>query len=254
MEELSPRYLTNLITNIEKSIWENFQSYRNVLFYIQKWQKKDKNFIIEYRDVDKRQIDLPSTLHNIDNNTIFRIAMDLGIETPNFIPSMIDFKTEMGNEYPTASSTFNKAYKTVHDDPSLSIGLANSALESIIKNILKDRRIQTKWNENDTLYQLASKLLKEFRLFPNENMPSEIKTIGSSLLSASKAIEELRCNHSEFHGKTTGDYLISDPMYAYLCLNSICSIGLFLIAFYNKTYPKPKDNNDIENIYNELPF
>ena len=63
------------------------------------------------------------------------MAIDLGVETPDFIPSIPVFKNELKSDFETASQTFEKAYKNVEEDPSLAIGLANSALESIIKPV-----------------------------------------------------------------------------------------------------------------------
>lgn len=81
---------------------------------------------------------------------------------------------------------FESALKKIESEPSIGIGLANSALESIIKEILKDERINSKIKSNKTLYDLASEILKVFQLFPNSEMPNEIKTIGSSLLSVDR--------------------------------------------------------------------
>ena len=59
-----------------------------------------------------------------------------------------------------------------------------------------------------------------------------------SLLAISKNIEELRSDKTLFHGKTKDDYIISDSTYAYLILNSVCTLGLFLKTFYDEHYPK----------------
>ena len=65
------------------------------------------------------------------------MAIDLGVETPDFIPSIPVLKNELKSDFETASQTFEKAYKNVEEDPSLAIGLANSALESKI-NLLDE--------------------------------------------------------------------------------------------------------------------
>lgn len=78
-----------LIDQIEKIMWEDFSSYKNVKNYIKKWHTYDdynnENFLI-YEDDGK--INLNETLHNIDQETIIKIAIDLGIETPDFIPAI----------------------------------------------------------------------------------------------------------------------------------------------------------------------
>jgi hypothetical protein len=87
-----------------------------------------------------------------------------GVDTPDFIPSIPTFKNEIKSEYKTAYDTFQKAYKQIETDPSVAVGLANSALESIIKEILKDNRIASKATGGETLYKLASIILREFNL------------------------------------------------------------------------------------------
>ena len=88
----------------------------------------------------------------MDGTTLLKIAIDLGVDTPDFIPSIPTFKNELKSEYKTAYDTFSKAYKQIEADPSLAVGLANSALESIIKENLKDERIYSKTTGDETLY------------------------------------------------------------------------------------------------------
>ena len=254
-----------LIKRIADTIWAEYGSYTNVLFYVQKWHECNndwseywENFSIRFKDNPKDNdhpiIDLLSTLHNMDGEMLLKIAIDLGIETPDFIPSIPIFRNEIKSSYKTANQTFEKALKLVENDPDTATGLANSALESIIKEILKDDRITIAWKETDTLYSLIQKILKEFKFSYEEN-PIEIKTITSSLLAACQAIERLRSEKTSFHGKTDTDYIIDDPLYAYFIVNSITSIGLFLISFYKKRYPKQTEQEQ-ENTFEpeDLPF
>ena len=233
--------------------------------YLEKWQewedKYDGSFHIGWVpqfEIKKNQngnIDIKSTLHNINGETLLRIAIDLGVDTPDFIPLIPTFKNELKSNYITAYDTFVKAYKLIETDPSLAIGLANSALESIIKEILKDERINSKVKGTKTLYDLTSEILKVFQLFPNSDMPLEMKTIGSSLLSINQSIEKLRSEKTNVHGKTTEDYILCDSLYAYFIINSVATIGLFLNSYYKKKFPKIV-NESLVNFDNsvELPF
>ena len=117
---------------------------------------------------------------------------------------------------------------------------------------MKDEKFSSTKNPNETLYDLASKLLKEFKLFPQSDLPPEIKTVGSSLLAASKAIEEIRSKSTTFHGKTNDDYVVDDALYTYFIINSVTTIGLFLKSFYKLKYPKLL-TEDISN-NDDLPF
>jgi hypothetical protein len=171
----------------------------------------------------------------------------MGMETPDIIQGMAFFRNEIKIENETASQVFEKAFKDIESDPADAIGFANSALESIIKEILLDSRIEVVANNNDTLYKLTDNVLKAFKLFPENNLPIEIRTIGSSLLAISKSVESLRSNQTDMHGKTKDDLKIDDSMYAYFVVNAVATVGLLLNSFYKKNYPKIQDEPKVVN-------
>ena len=249
--EISPKYLMKLIDQIEKALWDEFPhaKYKNVKRYIEKWHEGNfdgQNFYIRYQD-DGEIIDLGETLHGIDPETLVKIAIDLGVETPDFIPSIPVFKNKLKDGYRRALDSFNEAIKNVLEQPSVSVGMANSTLESIIKYILEDKTITVKWKEKDTLYAQTQNLLKEFKMFPGSHVPVEINDIGNGLLKASKSIEDLRSRKTLLHGKTDNDYMVEDSLYACFVVNAVATIGLFLMSFYEKKY-KNKNVDSEENI------
>ncbi|HHX69216.1 MAG TPA: abortive infection family protein [Gallicola sp.] len=250
--KISPKYHMELVKKVVEAIWTEYETYINVLFYIQKWhyfdEEENQNFFIYYKK-DKGVIDLEETLHNIDVDILLKIAIDMGVETPDFIPSIPTFKNVIKEEYSNAAATFDKAFKQIESDPDIAIGLANSALESIIKEILKDERIQTKFNNGDTLYRLTQNILKEFKLFPNSEIPEEINQIGSGLLNVCQGIEKIRSQKTKLHGKMDEDYVVDDSLYAYFIINSVATIGLFLQSYYKKKFPVNED----KNIFNSEP-
>lgn len=257
MQKISPKYTMILIRNIESAIWAEYKSYKDVKFYINKWHISEQdwnnyweNFPIVIKE--SKDIDLLTTLHGIDDETLLKIAIDLGIETPDFIPSIPIFRNEIKSSYTTASQTFEDAFKQIEEHPDIAIGLVNSALESIIKEILKDERIKISLRGSETLYFLVGEVLKFFQLYPNSDIPKEIRTIGSSLLTISKSIEEIRSSKTKFHGKTGEDYIVGDSIYAYFVVNSVTTIGLFLKKYFEKKFPASivLINNNIDN----LPF
>jgi hypothetical protein len=252
--EISPKYQMKLTNDVEAAIWDEFKTYKDVKNYILKWHKHDdygnwENFYIEWKPTG--DIDLNPTLHSLSGNDLLKIAIDLGVAIPDFIPSIPTFKNDLKSEYKTAYSTFEKACKQIETDPSLAIGLANSSLESIIKEILKDERFSSK-ADKETLYKLAQLILKEFKLV-GEDFPIEIKTIGSSLMSICQAIEKLRSEKTDFHGKTENDYLIDESVFATLVINSVTTVGLFLNSYYKNKHPKPKKIS-FEKEHDDLPF
>lgn len=257
---ISPKYQLKLLNAVSDAIWLEFGSYEKVRFYIEKWHEDNyepngfndnywENFKIVERDRNK--IDLLATLNSMDGTTLLKVAIDLGVDTPDFIPSIPTFRNELKADYKTAYDTFTNAYKHIETDPSLAIGLANSALESIIKEILKDQRISNKLTGGETLYKLTSVILKEFNL-ANAEHPREIKTISSSLLSINQCVEKLRSEKTNFHGKTIDDYLINDSIYTYFIINSVATVGMFLNSYYKTKFPKQKQEND--EVIDDLPF
>ncbi|WP_018362634.1 abortive infection family protein [Hoylesella nanceiensis] len=259
-QSISPKYQMSIVQKITDSLFEQFTSYENVEAYLNKWHQVEhddfnyfwENFQFYYRDEAKKKIDAAKTLHNVDGETLLKIAIDLGIETPDYIPSIPTFKNELKSSYEIASLTFEKAFRNVETDPSLAIGLANSALESIIKEILKDSRINVTWSEKDTLTKLVGNICKVFGFQSNGKFPTEIKTLASSLISAGQAIENLRSDKTEFHGKTDGDLMITDAVYAYFVVNATTTVGLFLLNFYKSNYP-PIVKSEV-TLDDEIPF
>lgn len=253
--EISPKFLMKLIDQVDKKIWDDFSSYKNVRNYIKKWhQTNESNNFNDYWEnfriyEDNSKINLNETLHNMKPEIVVKIAVDLGIETPGFIPSVPIIKNVLKDGYANAFNSFQQALKQVEENPDLAVGSANSTLESIIKHILENDNISINHNPKDTLYDLTQGILKEFALFPNQNIPNEIKHIGSGLLKVSKSIEQLRSEKTTFHGKTSSDYIIKEPLYAYFIVNVVSTVGLFLMSFYERKYKdtvkNAEENNEI---------
>ncbi|GAA4139687.1 hypothetical protein GCM10022216_18040 [Sphingobacterium kyonggiense] len=59
-ELLSPKYQMQLVQQVDDKIWEEYKTYKDVLFYIKKWHEKEpsyyqndrswENFYISYLD------------------------------------------------------------------------------------------------------------------------------------------------------------------------------------------------------------
>ncbi len=249
MNDISPKYLMELVQKVHNALWAEYKSYNDVKRYVSKWYYEEcngfyneGNFTIYYKDKEQKNIDVMPTLDSMDGDLLLKMAIDLGVETPDFIPAIPTFRNEIKSSYERASGTFEKAFKCIESDPATAVGLANAALESIIKEILKDNRIKESWKPNQTLYDLCQVVLKAFKLYPHKEMLIEIKTISASLLAIGKSIETLRSDKTEFHGKMSDEYILDDPIYTYLCVNAISTVGLFFIKYYKKIYCQPEAN------------
>lgn len=258
---ISPKYQMQLIAQLHDAIWEEYESYKNVRFYISKWAEEGfdshGNYFSSFSIIEKNneQIDLLATLNEIPQDTLIKMAIDLGIETPDFIPAIPTFRNKIKEDYPNAQAAFEKAFKEIEEHPDVAIGMANSALESIIKQILRDEKLSSKHTltGKETLQELTKQVLKEFALFPSKEMPTELKTIGSSLIAINQQIEKLRSESTTFHGTAHNDIIIEEPMYAYFIVNSVATVGLLLDSFYTRKYKSNKEE-DVNDEDDDLPF
>ena len=73
-------------------------------------------------------------------------------------------------------------------------------------------------------------------------------------MAISNHIETLRSTKTSAHWKTKKDYLIDDPLYAYFVVNSVSTVGLFLINFYEKKYNKKVEINEEKRKIMDVPF
>lgn len=259
---VSPKYLMQLVESIYKALEKEYRSETKQLMYLDKWNNNDRNkkprFRVIYDEDSGEYLELEATLHGMDSELLLEIAVDLGLETPDFIPSIATFRNEIKSSYKTANATFEKATRQIEQDPSMAIALANSALESIIKEILQSPAVQahlvtvpdltSKPVKTSTLNELTNKILKVFELYPGKDVPNEVKTISSSLLSINKAIEDIRSTKTYAHGKTDTDYVVDDALYAYFVVNSVATVGLFLKSYYEKKFkvgPKTDADDDM---------
>lgn len=253
---MSPKYRLSLVKSIYFKLNTEYNFTEDIYQYLKCWhnegdgwnnEPENFSFITNVND----EINFIQTLHTINDETLLKIGIDLGLETPDFIPAIPNFRNAIRAEFATASLTFEKAFKQVESDPSLAVGLANSALECLIKEIIKNENLETKLDTKKTLYDLTQDLLKELHLFPGAKVPKEISQIGNGLLSTNQGIEKLRSEKTFFHGKTESDYLIEDSVYAYFTVNTVTTVGLFLNSYYKNLHPKPIINIEEED---ELPF
>lgn len=243
-----------LLLEIENAIWNEYKTYKRVRQYMEQWIEEydwnNQNFVIITKG-DTNEIDLTQTLTHIDDETVLQIAADIGVNTPDFIPAVAEIYNIFKVNYQTAGETFKQALNQCYEHPDNAISLANSALESIVKHILKDSKFEN-FDKTKTLYEQAIDILKQFQLYPEKEMPTEVKTIGSSLLAVSRAIEQLRSEKTSSHGKLTEDRIIDDPLYASFIINSVATVGIFLINFYNKKFNI--EEQQAMSSENELPF
>lgn len=256
MDRILPSYKMRLAKEVKQALENNYIG-RELTYYIENWHEVyddygNSNFGISYSDQNREFVDLDDTLHRMDGETLLKIAIDLGVKTPDFIPSIPVFKNEIKSSYTFASKTFEKAFKDVDSSPDIACGLAVAALESIIKEIMADQRITINCRDKRDIVKLTEDILSAFNLKPDSQMIGVLRDLGSGIIKCANALGEIRGDKSSLHGHKSGDIIISESTSAYFVLNCVCSIGLFLIHLYQKNFPKDTSNNEWDE--NSIPF
>lgn len=244
MDKILPSYKTDLEKKVRVAIDAKYSG-RDTTYYLENWHEVyddfgNSNFVLCYNDSNREYLDLDATLHSMDGELLLKVAIDLGIETPDYIPSIPIFRNELKCSYEFASRTFEKAFREIESDPDTACGLAVAALESIIKEILLDDRIAIQSRNKGDIHKLMDDILKAYSLLPNNNILTEIRTLVTGLQKCATAMGDIRGDKSSLHGHKTGDIVISDAASAYFVVNAVTTIGLYLIQVYKKQYP-PKE-------------
>lgn len=262
--DISPAYITNLKMSLGQKIWERYQSYKTVkLFLVSSvveggWNEPD-SFRVFYQDGGEHRVDVEKTILHMPPKEAMKMAIDLGIDTPGFLPAIPMFKNILKDENQTAYQNFERAVKDVYDNPDQAVSLAASTLEGIIKTILSDNNFTEIASKNLSLTKLVTAIIKEFGFDEKISCPQELITIASQLRGLGKSIADLRSDKSTAHGKSHDEYVIDDPLWAAFIVNTSTSLGLFLWEFYEKKY-RPltelaNEETDDQSIdLNEIPF
>ncbi|HRN70546.1 MAG TPA: abortive infection family protein [Candidatus Woesebacteria bacterium] len=261
---ISPKYIMELIPKVENALWEMFDTskYKKVKQYILKWHEENQgynihdyweNFSIVYKN---GVIDLSETLSQMPNDILIKIVIDLGIDTPGFLPIVPKFKNILKDKNQNAFQSFERAIKNTHENPDEAISLANSTLEGIIKTILSDETFSDlQYNSRDTLYELTKEVLNRFKMYPKMHQEmDEVRNIGSGLLTACQNIEKLRSTKTNSHGKAQEDYIIAEMLWANFIVNSVATIGIFLTEFFEKKYMPDVKVKEKEINPDDIPF
>lgn len=261
--KISPKYMMQLISEIEAELWSMFKSPKdqNVRRYILKWHEEwtgyfddaGENFHIFYRDDAKSEIDLAETLHRMDEDIVFRIATDLGIDVPTMLPAIAIIKNNVKDQNLNVYENFTAATKKVYDEPDMAVVHASSALDDIIKAILDDPKIDSsKVSEKGSLSKQIKGLLDALG-FKDDSEPKEIKAVAGQLRGIVGTIDEIRGSKTRVHGKAGNDYIIDNPLWSVFIVNACATVGLLLWSYYREKYPQ-LETEDSSNQESEIEF
>ena len=241
-----------------QKIWEKYTSYRNVKLFLVSavveggWNEPD-SFQVFYQDKEQNKVDVEKTVLYMSPYETVKMAIDLGIDTPGFLPAIPKFKNILKDENQTAFQNFERAVKNVYENPDQAVSLAASTLEGAIKTILSDESFTMPKGKNPSLTKLVSTIVKEFGFDDKTKCPQELITIARQLRGLGQAIDDLRSDKSTAHGKKHDEYVVDEPLWAGFIVNTSATLGLFLWEYYEKKY-KPAKQEETLNAPDDRPI
>lgn len=247
--QISPKFALDIAKKVSKKLTDDYSN-DEIRSYLMKFHKDcyndlvnmvliPKNFKFEYVNNSSDVVDVFKTLMSMPGDVLIKVAMDLGIETPGFIPAIPEFKQEIRKISDVMANIFDEAYKVALENPKDSASKCSSTLESLLKEILTDSRVagdlEEAYNSKDTLAKNVGKLIKVFKS-KGQNI-DRFNELCTKIFDSVVLIGGIRNNHTVAHGHEQNDILVDDPMYAYFIINATSTLGLFLLDCYKKFYP-----------------
>ncbi|WP_197206582.1 abortive infection family protein [Cytobacillus firmus] len=173
-------------------------------------------------------------LSNVSDDLVINIANELGLSVGKNIDAVYHLdqllkKNYLNNIY----DDFNRCIKNIENDPDQAIASASSTLESICKSILDF--LNEEYPKDQSLSSLVSKTFTLLDLSPVDHSDSQIKRILGGLTNAALGIGVLRTGFSSAHGKGSKQYRLN-KRHARLIVNSMSTIGLFVLETYYEKY------------------
>ncbi|MCP4140783.1 MAG: abortive infection family protein [Chloroflexi bacterium] len=198
---------------------------------------------------DNKWLYVKEILGTIDENIIVNIAKDLELfnsfETVSSAAHLLrQFdKTSMK----VCQDDFEKAVQDVETNPANAIGMASTALESICKAMLD--AFKEPYPKDESLQPLLKTVFKILDLSPAGHADPDLKRILGGLSNAGAGLAVLRTKYSTFHGKGANQLRL-EKRHARLAVNSLTTVGMFLLETYFEMYKK---DENITNDEFELP-
>lgn len=256
---ISPLYMQRLKNRVEKALWNLFDKskYRQVEEYVRRWHECDDNFWENFCVYTKDgHIDLDRTLAGVPNDTLIKMAADIGVETPGLLPCIPVMKNILNQSNTNAYVNFKRAVRDVYDQPDQSVALAASTLEGVFKTIIQNLEPDNSMG-NASLTKLTSKVVKELVNTCDSSTPQEIKTLASQLRGLGSTINDLRSDKSTAHGKAPGAYAVDDALWAETVVNCTATLGIFLWRLFERRQsqnaePNPASQAPVQD--NDIPF
>lgn len=255
-DKISPKYMMGLVQRVEGTLREAYPSLEDIQYYLEKWYEGDMNYENFTFHMMGNELDLPRTLHDMPNDLLIRIAIDLGLDTPGMLPSIPVFVNTLKNQNSNAQANFERAVRNVREHPDDAVALASSTLEGLLKTIGGDKNLGIAEVASKQIgRKLVVSVMGALGLVSGGERPREINQIAKSLQGTCDAVIELRSNNSSAHGHQPDEYVIDDPLWAELVVNATATVGLFLWEYYERRrITEPSNTDENANWDSDIPF
>lgn len=290
---LSPLYKIQLIKSIVSNIYnnpvlqdtenlmleQNFVSEECIYHYFNSWREKtsylreiDDSFNCEtyvkqfYKfelHTRKSKLDVNATLHCIqDDDILLRIAIDLGVDTPYFIPTISNIKNMLKEEINQSNilHDFERAMKDVHDRPYESVKASHRVLTGVCAFINQKFNIIEEHSDNKTVehtlnvLKISRKTIEQLLQNNHDHTYKNCKeyfdaiaNISSSCQTIANNIGTLRDKYAKSHKALDHHYVIDDANIAYFAINVCSSLSWFLWSLYMQNNKPDDSTNNIDN-------
>lgn len=175
-------------------------------------------------------------LAEVNDNTVIKVAKDLGLVTPAdpLTSSTGDLK-EFLERYSidTCIDDFDRALNAIDTDPASAVGMASTTLETICKAILDSKEVS--YPKDQSLTSLYKAVQSELNLSPGSHADPDLKRILGGLFNSAAGLASLRTKFSTFHGRGSKQYRLG-KRHARLAINCMATVGLFLLETYDERF------------------
>ena len=226
--QIKPSERIDLIERIGKELQARY-TFTDIDVYLNHFGLSSKPESDRY----SKRLYVKATLENVSTDIVSKIANDLGLTSIQSVISIRDYLGEKGLD--ACHEDFDRAYKSVVNDPAVAIASASSTLESICKAILDF--FDQEYPKDESMSPLLKAVTKQLNLSPEQHADPEIKQVLGGLFSTGQGIGVLRTKFSMAHGVGAKQKRLSER-HARLAVNACSTVGLFLLETYHERFSK----------------
>ena len=199
--------------------------------YIAWWSEKNgvsySSFAVFHES--KVSIDINAFIMGIHDDKLLQFAVDLGVVIPGLTYSVKEITAYVPEpQYEQYRlNYFDEAYKEILTNPANAVSGAFTVLESICQQIAKDRGQKV---GNEKITDLLKKFINDDDFFIEPEIAKQSKDMIKEMC---KMVKDTRNKNTKAHN--SGEPTIEDPIHASFIINTVATVGLFLLQNHHKS-------------------